>query len=105
MRIRQASRSDVSSIASYMIILWIDIDEASDLEAYRTLTDNATNLTSTILLQALYHTQSDSMSCQENQKELGLIITQKLALATGTLSQHHKRLNVASINRIMLDGS
>ena len=71
MRIRQASRSDVSSIASYMIILWIDIDEASDLEAYRTLTDNATNLTSTILLQALYHTQSDSMSCQENQEGAG----------------------------------
>ena len=61
-------------------------DEASDLEACRLLTDNATNLTATIS-QALYHTQSASIRVSmEAKKQLGLT---QIAGADPIIGIHH----------------
>lgn len=68
-------------------------DEASDLEACRMLTDNATNIISAIL-EALNYTRSASIRVAvETRKELGLTHYVETDPITGELSQYHKVSN------------
>ena len=72
------------------------IDERSDFEACRLLTDNAENL-STAISKALYHTQSASIRVTtEKREELGLTHVTETDRITDKPSYHH-RVSVATL--------